>query len=144
MIALCAYHYPWQLRVALSRFLLRSLRQRKKSKEQRYKSKQMDIWKNRQMAQISNAGSRTQGGGFNPEAMRNLVRDELRKGVDDALKRAMPELAKMVVTEMHAERPTVGGGGRASSTPGSAAFTRSRSGRPTSQGLLADLKDLWA
>ena len=28
--------------------------------------------------------------------MRGLVRDELRKGVDDALKRAMPDLAKMV------------------------------------------------
>ena len=145
--ALCAYHCPWQLRVALSRFLLRSLRQRKKSKEQRYKSKQEDIWKNRQMAQISTAASRSQGGEFNAEAMRGLVRDELRKGVDDALKRAMPELAKMVVTEqkraMHAERPTLGD--RASSTPASgAAFTRSRSGRPTREGLLADLKDLWA
>ena len=132
---------PWQKRIALARFLLRHLQKTKKSKQQRWKIQQLDMWKNRQMAQISTAASRTQGGGFNPEAMRNLVRDELRKGVVDELKRAMPELAKMVVTELHAERPTLGGG--ASSTPGSAAFTRSRSGRP-SQGLLADLKDLWA
>merc|ERR1740117_1335536 len=135
------------LRIALSRFLLRSLRKRKKNKSQRWKSKQEDISKARQMAQISTAASRTQGGGFNAEAMRGLVRDELRKGVDDALKRAMPDLAKMVVTEqkraMHAERPALGD--MASSTPASgAAFTRSRSGRPTREGLLADLKDLWA
>ena len=130
------------MRVALSRFLLRSLRQRKKSKEQRYKSKQEDIWKNRQMAQISTAASRTQGGGggFNAEAMRGLVRDELRKGVDDALKRAMPELAKMLVTEqkraMQAERPA---------TPASGgSFRRSRSGLPTKEGLITDIKDLWA
>ena len=144
MIALCAYHYPWQLRVALSRFLLRSLRQRKKSKEQRYKSKQMDIWKNRQMAQISTAASRTQGGGgFNAEAMRSLVRDELRKGVDDALKRAMPELAKMLVTEqkraMQAERPP-----RPATPASGGSFLRSRSGLPTKEGLIADIKDLWA
>ena len=100
----------------------------------------MDVWKNRQqMVLISTAASRTQGGGLNAEAMRGLVRDELRKGVDDALQRAMPELAKMVVAEQrraaHAEGPT---------TPASGAFTRSRSGRPTREGLLADLKDLWA
>jgi len=136
------------LRIALSRFLLRSLRKRKKNKIQRWKSKQEDISKARQMAQISTAASRTQGGGFNAEAMRGLVRDELRKGVDDALKRAMPDLAKMVVTEqkraMHAERPTLGD--RASSTPasGGGSFMRSRSGPPTKEGLLADLKDLWA
>ena len=101
----------------------------------------MDIWKNRQMAQISTAASRTQGGGgFNAEAMRCLVRDELRKGVDDALKRAMPELAKMLVTEqkraMQAERPA---------TPASGgSFRRSRSGLPTKEGLIADIKELWA
>eukprot|EP00964_Phaeocystis_antarctica_P095581 scaffold62015_cov33-Phaeocystis_antarctica.AAC.1 len=120
--------WPCDKRIALARFLLRHLRQAKKSKEQRWKIKQMDMWKNRQLAQISTAASRSQGGGFNAEAMRGLVRDELHKGVDDALKRAMPELAKMVVTEqkraMHAERPALGD--MASSTPASgAAFTRS-------------------
>jgi hypothetical protein len=129
----------WQKRIALARFLLRHLRLAKKSKEKRWKAQQMDVWKNRQMAQISTAASRSQLGGFNAEAMRGLVRDELRKGVDDALQRAMPELAKMVVAEQrraaHAEGPT---------TPASGAFTRSRSGRPTREGLLADLKDLWA
>ena len=124
----------------MARFLLRHLQKTKKSKQQRWKIQQLDMWKNRQMAQISTAASRTQGGGFNPEAMRNLVRDELRKGVDDALKRAMPELAKMLVTEqkraMQAERPA---------TPASGgSFRRSRSGLPTKEGLIADIKDLWA
>ena len=54
-------------------------------------------------AQITTASTRSRGGGFNAEAMRSLVRDELRQGVDDALKRAMPGLAKMVVAEQRRE-----------------------------------------
>ena len=139
--ALCAHHCPWQLRLALARFLLRSLRKSKKSKEERRKSKQMDFWRFKQMAQeISTAASRSQGGGLNAEVMRDLVREELRRGVADELKRAMPELAKMVVAEqrrVHTERP---------STPGSGGsfFRRARDGSRSREGLLADLKDLWA
>ena len=88
--ACCAYYCPWQLRIALARFLLKHLRKAKKSREARWKVKQMDLWKSRNVAQITTASTRSRGGGFSAEAMRSLVRDELRRGVDDALKRAMP------------------------------------------------------
>ena len=139
--ACCAYYCPWQLRIALARFLLKHLRKAKKSREARWKVKQMDLWKNRQVAQITTASTRSRGGGFNAEAMRSLVRDELRQGVDDALKRAMPGLAKMVVAEQKREAEKAPRRGRASSD---SAFMMSRSGRSTSQSLLADLKGLWA
>ena len=139
--ACCAYYCPWQLRIALARFLLKHLRKAKKSREARWKVKQMDLWKNRQVAQITTASTRSRGGGFNAEAMRSLVRDELRRGVDDALKRAMPGLAKMVVAEQRREAEKAPRRGRASSD---SAFMMSRSGRSTSQSLLADLKGLWA
>ena len=129
------------MRIALARFLLKHLRKAKKSREARWKVKQMDLWKNRQVAQITTASTRSRGGGFNAEAMRSLVRDELRRGVDDALKRAMPGLAKMVVAEQRREAEKAPRRGRASND---SAFMMSRSGRSTSQSLLADLKGLWA
>ena len=140
--AFCAYYCPWQLRIALARFLLRHVQKAKTSREARWKVKQMDLRKSRQVAQILTAGTRSRGGGgFNAEAMRSLVRDELRQGVDDALKRAMPGLAKMVVAQQRREAEKAPRRGRASSDP---AFVVSRSGHSTSQKLLADLKGLWA
>ena len=122
---------PWQLRLAIARFLLRSLRKSKKSKEERRKSKQMDFWRFKQMAQeISTAASRSQGGGLNAETVRDLVREELRKGVRQELRNAMPELAKLVVAEQRRVD------GKGPSTPGSSgSFFRKAS---------FDLKDLWA
>ena len=129
--ALCAHHCPSQLRLAMARFLLRSLRKSKKSKEERRKSKQMDFWRFKQMAQeISTAASRSQGGGLNAETVRDLVREELRKGVRQELRNAMPELAKLVVAEQRRVD------GKGPSTPGSSgSFFRKAS---------FDLKDLWA
>merc|ERR1711865_580948 len=58
-------------RIALARFLLRHLRQAKKKKEHRSLVKRNNIEKNRQMAQIATAATRSSGGGgFNAEAMR--------------------------------------------------------------------------
>ena len=57
------------------------------------------------------------------------------------MKRAMPGLAKMVVAEQRREAEKAPRRGRASSD---SAFMMSRSGRSTSQSLLADLKGLWA
>lgn len=134
---------PWQKRIALARFLLRHLRQAKKKKEHRSLVKKNNIEKNRQMAQIATAATRSSGGGgFNAEAMRCLIRDELRRGVDDALNKAMPEIAKMVVIEQRkAEKGE--NSFKVASTPESGAFGRMRR-RPSGHGLLADLKDLWA
>merc|ERR1712072_564140 len=120
------------LRLAMARFLLRSLRKFKKSKEERRKSKQMDFWRVKQMAQeISTAASRSQGGGLNAETVRDLVREELRKGVRQELRNAMPELAKLLVAEQRRVDT------KGPSTPGS-------SGSFFRRASFADLKDLWA
>ena len=116
----------------MARFLLRSLRKSKKSKEERRKSKQMDFWRVKQMAQeISTAASRSQGGGLNAETVRDLVREELRKGVRQELRNAMPELAKLLVAEQRRVDT------KGPSTPGS-------SGSFFRRASFADLKDLWA
>ena len=144
---LSPYLLPWQKRIALARFLLRYAKGKsQKTKVQRWKLKQIEMFKTRQLAQISTAASRTNGSGFNPQAMRTVVREELRLGIDDAIRKAMPELARMVVKEQAKalQVSTVSKEGRQgimdAATPDQTPGRR----RPNGQGLIADLKDLWA
>ena len=136
-----AHAFLAQRRMALARFLVRHVRKVKKTKSAKWRMKQEDTWKQRQLAAIAERDQNDQRS-FNPtkiaEEIHRLnleagMQGEIRSAVDAVVKEALPELARMIVDEQEARAKQSVNKGKEAGPSGQ-----------RNSGLMAGLKDLWA
>ena len=75
----------------------------KKTKNARWRIRQEEIWKKRQLAAIQERGDNK-----GLDAVRRIVREEVKSGLDvavqEAMLKALPELARTIVEEQEKKR----------------------------------------
>ena len=75
----------------------------KKTKNARWRIRQEEIWKKRQLAAIQERGDNKE-----LDAVRRIVREEVKSGLDvavqEAMLKALPELARTIVEEQEKKR----------------------------------------
>ena len=114
---------------------MKHVRMVKKTKNARWRIRQEEMWKKRQLAAVQERGDNKE-----LDAVRRIVREEVKSGLDvavqEAMLKALPELARTIVEEQEKMRK----GWRKTSKESVSSELSDGSRRS----LIADLKDLWA